>query len=122
MSVLIERLWMGQTLRAVAEELGMHRSTCWRWLQDDEVQGVLRQRRMERWTAAREEMAAAALEATRFLRGLVTDESASVPSKIRAACAVLDRAGLVKTSSQAATGLDGWGQQERERALLGGWI
>ena len=53
--MLIERLLMGQTLRAVAEELGVHRSTCWRWLQDDEVQRVLRQRRMERWTAAREE-------------------------------------------------------------------
>ena len=27
--LLIERLLMGQTLRAVAEELGVHRSTCW---------------------------------------------------------------------------------------------
>ena len=121
-NLLIERLLMGQTLRAVSEELGVHRSTCWRWLRDEAVQRVLRKRRMERWTAAREEMSAAALESTRFLRGVVTNESVSVSSRIRAACAVLDRAGLVKTATWLDVGIEDWGRSERERELLGGWL
>jgi len=98
--------------------LGVHRSTCWRWLQQPEIRAELRRQREERIAAVREELAATALEATRYLRSLVQDDAQPPPIRLRAACAVLDRAGLGKVKKPVGEGIEAWPAEERRVAFL----
>ena len=119
-TTFVTLLLEGHTLTQAAEELGVHRSTCWRWLQRPEVRTELRRQREERMAAVREELAATALEATRYLRSLVQDDEQSPSVRLRAACAVLDRAGVGKAKKPAREGLEVWPAEEKRVAFLAG--
>ena len=119
-SSFITLLLEGHTLTQAADELGLHCSTCWRWLQRPEVRTELRRQREERMAAVREELAATALEATRYLRFLVQDDEQSPSVRLRAACAVLDRAGVGKAKKPAREGLETWPSEEKRVAFLAG--
>jgi hypothetical protein len=115
--LLVGMLLSGRGLAESAEELGVHRSTCWRWLRDPRVQAELRKGRAELQSAARAGLVAASLEAVRYLRQVVSDPGASVNARLRAACAVLDRCGV----SKGAEGLEDWHRKEERREMLGDW-
>jgi len=116
--LFVDHLLAGKTVPEVAAELGVHRATCWRWLQVAAVQEELRRRRAERLAAVREEVGAAALESMRFLRGVVADSSVQTGARIRAACAILDRAGLPKRDGPVLTGLETWTRDAAEQRAL----
>jgi len=90
----LELVLAGRTLPEVGEELGVNRSTVWKWTQDPGFAVELHQARVSRAGALQEAVGATALDAVRYLGEVVRDNSAPAGVRVRAACAVLDRAGL----------------------------
>jgi len=90
----LELVLAGRTLPEVGEELGVNRSTVWKWTQDPGFAAELHQARVSRAGALQEAVGAAALDALRYLRAVLDDDTAPSGVRVRAACAVLDRAGL----------------------------
>jgi len=84
----------------IATELGVDRSTVWRWLQLPNVQELLARERTERREAIREGVDSGAREAVEFLRSVVAAPDLSIHARIRAAVVLLQRADLEDTSSE----------------------
>jgi hypothetical protein len=90
----LELVLAGRTLPEVAAVLGVNRTTVWKWTQDPGFAVELHQARVSRAGALQEAVGAAALDAVRYLGVVVGDDTAPAGVRVRAACAVLDRAGL----------------------------
>jgi len=88
----IDLLLGGQSCREVAEELGVNRSTVWRWQQEPGVADELRAMRGDRRHAIRESVDAAALDAVGVLYDIMRDEMISPAVRVRAARVLLERA------------------------------
>ncbi len=118
----MELLLAGNTPPQVAGAIGVNRSTVWRWTQEPDFAAELRQRRAERKFAILEMLEEGALEAVGCLRAIQGDAAAPVGVRVRAACALLDRAGmdargssLYPNSGLRVEGVESW--PEREAAL-----
>ena len=74
--------------------VGVRRETIWRWTQDPAFAAEVSRRQAERRQAIHSELDAGVLEAVQMLRGLVADPEAPAGARVRAATALMDRAGL----------------------------
>ena len=72
----------------------MRRETVWRWRQDPSFASEVSVRQGQRRQAIHSELDAGVLEAVGMLRGLVADPEAPAGARVRAATALMDRAGL----------------------------
>ena len=126
----LELLLVGYAVPDTARELGVNRSTVWRWTQEPEFAAELRSERASRRYAVQEAIHSVALEAVAYLAELVRDPEAPPAVRLKAACAVLDRAGVMASGKQAGQlpgslpvhGVETWPateSRERLRAELG---
>ncbi len=90
----LDLLLAGHATTAVAAEVGVRRETIWRWTQDPTFAAEVSRRQAERRQAIHSELDAGVLEAVQMLRGLVADPEAPAGARVRAATALMDRAGL----------------------------
>ena len=90
----LDLLLAGHATTAVAAEVGVRRETIWRWTQDPAFAAEVSRRQAERRQAIHSELDAGVLEAVQMLRGLVADTEAPAGARVRAATALMDRAGL----------------------------
>ena len=74
--------------------VGVRRETIWRWTQDPAFAAEVSRRQAERRQAIHSELDAGVLEAVQMLRGLVADPETPAGARVRAATALMDRAGL----------------------------
>ena len=81
-------------LRTLGPGCGLRRETIWRWPQDPAFAAEVSRRQAERRQAIHSELDAGVLEAVQMLRGLVADPEAPAGARVRAATALMDRAGL----------------------------
>jgi hypothetical protein len=85
----------GGTVGAAAAAAGVHRNTVARWTREGApLAAALADLRRERLAAARARLVAAAGSAVEVLAELAADPCAPPAVRVRAACAILDRAGL----------------------------
>jgi hypothetical protein len=90
-----ETLAEGGTVAEAAAAAGVHRNTAARWAAPGgRVGRELLLLRAEQAGAARARLVALSGLAVEVLRDVMTDPEASAAARVRAACAVLDRAGL----------------------------
>ena len=90
----LDLLLAGHATTAVAAMVGVRRETIWRWTQDPDFAAEVSRRQAERRLAIHAELDAGVLEAVQMLRGLVADPEAPAGARVRAATALMDRAGL----------------------------
>ena len=90
----LDLLLAGHATTAVAAMVGVRRETIWRWTQDPAFAAEVSRRQAERRQAIHSELDAGVLEAVQMLRGLVADPEAPAGARVRAATALMDRAGL----------------------------
>ena len=83
----------GHSSAEVAKQVGVRRETVWRWKQDPAFAVELHGLQAVRRVAVQDELEGAALEAVQVLRGLMADEGVNPGVRVRAATALLDRAG-----------------------------
>lgn len=107
-------LWLaGRTVPEVAAELGVNRSTAWRWAAHPAARRELARLRGARRGALGDGLDAAALDAVAVLAGLLRDGSATTADRLRAATAVLDRAGWASgRAEERPGGVEAWGDRE----------
>ena len=89
----LDLLLAGHATTAVAAEVGVRRETNWRCTQDTAFAADVSRRQAERRQAIHSELDAGVLEAVQMLRGLVADPEAPAGARVRAATALMDRAG-----------------------------
>jgi hypothetical protein len=90
-----EVLAAGGTVAEAAARAGVHRNTVARWTREGApLAAALAELRRERLAAARARLVAAAGGAVEVLAELAADPCAPPAVRVRAACALLDRAGL----------------------------
>ena len=98
-----EVLAEGGTVAAAAAAAGVHRNTAARWAAPGgRVGRELLLLRAEQAGAARARLVALSGLAVEVLRDVMTDPASSAAARVRAACAVLDRAGLGPCSEPVA--------------------
>ena len=95
----LELLTAGQTVPEVAEELAVDRSTVWRWTQDPTFASELSRSRRESLDEARQTLQGVTLTAVSVLVGIATDSDLTPGVRLRACCAILDRAGISAANS-----------------------
>ena len=78
----------------IASQVGVRRETVWRWRQDPSFASEVSVRQGQRRQAIHDELHAGVIESVRMLRGLVADTDAPPGARVRAATALMDRAGL----------------------------
>lgn len=91
----------GCTPSIVADQLGVHRSTVWRWSGEPDFQEAITRAHVERRGALAHRLDAAALQAIDTLCEVMKDASVPPGIRIRAATAILDRGGLEPPPSTA---------------------
>jgi hypothetical protein len=84
----------GHASTAVAAMVGVRRETIWRWTQDPAFAAEVSRRQAERRQAIHSELDAGVLEAVQMFRGLMAGPEAPAGAHVRAASAMMDRAGL----------------------------
>ena len=72
----------------------MRRETVWRWRNDPSFASEVSVRQAQRRQSIHDELDAGVIESVRMLRGLVADTDAPPGARVRAATALMDRAGL----------------------------
>ena len=90
----LDLMLAGHTTTEVAAQIGVRRETVWRYTQDPDFAAEVSRRRAERRLAVHAELDAGVREAVQMLRGLVSDPEAPHGARVRAATALMDRAGL----------------------------
>jgi AcrR family transcriptional regulator len=98
----LELAWKGNTINDIARELGVHRTTVWRWTQDPEFVTLLNQLRSETRTSIAMELEQASVESVSCLRDLIACPDTADGHRIRAAVSILDRAGFSPTAVNQA--------------------
>lgn len=89
----LELLIAGHTVPEIAEELGVSRTTVWRWSRQPEFAHAFLELRRTRFESAQMMMDETAFDAIRVLQDVMNDEAQSGASRVAAAREVLDRAG-----------------------------
>lgn len=120
---LLDLVLAGMTHSAIARELGVHRTTVYRWVVDPALAEELRELRAARRFAAQESLQDVARKAIRTLEALLDDTACPPAVRLRAACAVLDRAGITPRGSHPGaeqheahvSGLETWPTSEAQR-------
>jgi hypothetical protein len=79
----------------IASQVGVRRETVWRWRNDPSFASEVSVRQAERCQSIHDELDAGVIESVRMLRGLVADTDAPPGARVRAATALMDRAGLM---------------------------
>lgn len=102
-----EVLAAGGTVAEAAARAGVHRNTAARWAAPDgRVGRELALLRAEQRAAARARLVALSERAVDVLADVMTDPEASAAARVRAAVAVLDRAGVGPTGPEAPPELE----------------
>ena len=78
-----------------AAQVGVRRETVWRWRNDPSFASEVSVRQAQRRQSIHDELDAGVIESVRMLRGLVADTDAPPGARVRAATALMDRAGLI---------------------------
>jgi hypothetical protein len=90
----LELILAGHSVTDIASQVGVRRETVWRWRNDPSFASEVTVRQGQRRQAIHSELDAGVLEAVQMLRGLVADPEAPAGARVRAATALMDRAGL----------------------------
>ena len=90
----LELILAGHSVTDIASQVGVRRETVWRWRQDPSFASEVSVRQGQRRQAIHDELDAGVIESVRMLRGLVADTDAPPGARVRAATALMDRAGL----------------------------
>jgi len=98
----------GRTTTEVATELGINRSTLWRWQQEPAFAAELSGLQTSTLAAVQSRLAIVANGAVDLLQTAITDPDLAMPVRCRAAIALLDRCGLPRKVEQRLSG-DGVG-------------
>jgi len=111
----LELLLGGASIPDAAAELGVDRTTVWRWTQGEDFAGELRARRLERRETLAGDLAELGTEALAVLRDLLRDADTPPAVRFKVAAAVLDRLGLTDKAAGETLARD----REAENPLLG---
>ena len=90
----MELLLQGKSPPAVAAEVGVSRTSVWRWTQEPDFASKLSSTREDRRQAIAAGLDLAACDAVRVLHEVMTDERQPGAVRVRAASELLDRAGV----------------------------
>jgi len=90
----LELILAGHSVTDIAAQVGVRRETVWRWRNDPSFAYEVSVRQGQRRQAIHDELDAGVIESVRMLRGLVADTDAPPGARVRAATALMDRAGL----------------------------
>jgi transposase-like protein len=90
----LELILAGHSVTDIAAQVGVRRETVWRWRNDPSFASEVSVRQAQRRQAIHDELDAGVIESVRMLRGLVADTDAPPGARVRAATALMDRAGL----------------------------
>ncbi len=90
----LELILAGHSVTDIAAQVGVRRETVWRWRNDPSFASEVSVRQGQRRQAIHDELDAGVIESVRMLRGLVADTDAPPGARVRAATALMDRAGL----------------------------
>lgn len=93
----------GKSTAAIADELGVHRGTVWAWLSSPDAAGKLADARRAVVDAVTLRLQELAHDALDLLAEVMTDASVPPAVRVRAACELLDRAGVVGAPAVAVT-------------------
>ena len=90
----LELILAGHSVTDIASQVGVRRETVWRWRNDPSFASEVSVRQGQRRQSIHDELDAGVIESVRMLRGLVADTDAPPGARVRAATALMDRAGL----------------------------
>ena len=90
----LELILAGHSVTDIAAQVGVRRETVWRWRNDPSFASEVSIRQAQRRQSIHDELDAGVIESVRMLRGLVADTDAPPGARVRAATALMDRAGL----------------------------
>ena len=90
----LELILAGHSVTDIASQVGVRRETVWRWRNDPSYASEVSVRQGQRRQAIHDVLDAGVIESVRMLRGLVADTDAPPGARVRAATALMDRAGL----------------------------
>ena len=90
----LELILAGHSVTDIASQVGVRRETVWRWRNDPSFASEVSVRQAQRRQSIHDELDAGVIESVRMLRGLVADTDAPPGARVRAATALMDRAGL----------------------------
>ena len=90
----LELILAGHSVTDIASQVGVRRETVWRWRNDPSFASEVSVRQAQRRQSIHDELDAGVIESVRMLRGLVADTDAPPVVRVRAATALMDRAGL----------------------------
>lgn len=90
----VERIIQGVDDATIAEELGISRTTAWRWRNDTEAVALVSAARNRQFERVEGRLASLADSALSALETALNDPSVSLTVKLKAATIVLDRVGL----------------------------
>jgi hypothetical protein len=90
----LEPILAGHSVTDIAAQVGVRRETIWRWRNDPSFASEVSVRQAQRRQSIHDELDAGVIESVRMLRGLVADTDAPPGARVRAATALMDRAGL----------------------------
>ena len=90
----LELILAGHSVTDIAAQVGVRRETVWRWRNDPSFASEVSVRQAQRRQSIHDELDAGVIESVRMLRGLVADTDAPPGARVRAATALMDRAGL----------------------------
>ena len=91
----LELILAGHSVTDIAAQVGVRRETVWRWRNDPSFASEVSVRQAQRRQSIHDELDAGVIESVRMLRGLVADTDAPPGARVRAATALMDRAGLI---------------------------
>jgi hypothetical protein len=90
----LELILAGHSVTDIASQVGVRRETIWRWRQDPSFAYEVSVRQGQRRQSIHDELDAGVIESVRMLRGPMADTDAPPGARVRAATALMDRAGL----------------------------
>ena len=90
----LDLILAGHSVTDIASQVGVRRETVWRWRNDPSFASEVSVRQAQRRQSIHDELDAGVIESVRMLRGLVADTDAPPGARVRAATALMDRAGL----------------------------
>lgn len=93
----------GKSTAAIADELGVHRGTVWAWLSSPDAAGKLADARRAVVDAVTLRLQELAHDALDLLAEVMADASVPPAVRVRAACELLDRAGIAGAPAVAVT-------------------